>query len=240
MKLSFSNRAPQFFTRGIYTQCVFTVFWIVFSAQPAQTAQAVTMDQGIWNAIFFQSKVSPESPFKVGMELQNRLTHYTAANNRTLLRPSVLYSINPSWSLAAGVGYLPEVSSNGNEVRLWQQVLWKELGGLQLQVRGRLEQRWVGVFGVSKLRAPNHRLRLQVRSVIEKIALSNEFFYHFNTSPGVSVSGVDQNRFFVGPAIPIAEGARFEIGYLNQYQRRPTVSTHLMTHLAVVNLFWDL
>jgi hypothetical protein len=162
-------------------------------------------------------------------------------SSQFILRPAVGYRIAPGTTVHAGyawIGTLEDATDTlGSEHRIWQQLIWsRALDSVALTLRGRVEQRFSDDGD-----EVGHRLRLfgrvnvtpNTESVL--LALWNETFLQFNDTDWGLRSGFDQNRIFVGPGFNTQAGVRFEVGYLNVYQRGVQDQ---MSHVLAVNGFF--
>jgi hypothetical protein len=206
-----------------------------------------------WNAIFLQGKIAPNWgwSFESQLRLNEGWAYGTSTpnsletrGNRLLLRPALrwLPRGDNSLQVALGYGWVPNLSPERMENRLWEQVLLQ--GGKieqewAWQTRARLEQRHIEyTTGIA------HRVRAMVRAarlVPDSrlgVAIWDEVFINLNSPTKGPVSGFDQNRLFVGPMAQVAPGARVEMGYLNNFIARGSAASSAMTHILMtaVNL----
>lgn len=195
-----------------------------------------------WNAVMATLHVSKDTPsLAFWADVHVRRTSEGVVH---LTRPGVGFQVTPWLSLWAGYAWTPTFLDGNpdvvNEHRAWEQVLlqYETSFRLNLQSRTRLEQRFhengpeVG-----------HRLRQFVRvswrpsaEVPVGALVSDELFVAFNATPWGQPSGVDQNRFFVGPFFQLAPWARIEAGYMFVYLDRATDRfTHAVSATLVVS-----
>lgn len=109
-----------------------------------------------------------------------------------------------------------------DENRLWQRIAYRhDLFGVSWQHRVRQEQRFiVGSHPTS------NRTRYQIRgsygfSDDNNLGLTwfDEIMVNLNSAEPLPYGGFDRNRIFVGPYL-VANGHRYEFGYLGEYQKR--------------------
>ena len=141
-----------------------------------------------------------------------------------------------------GYGWLPNLSPERMENRLWEQALFQ--GGKMEEewawlARGRLEQRHIEfTSGVA------HRFRgmLRVSRLLSGMrwgaALWDEVFWNLNSLTKGPAAGFDQNRFFVGPLVQVMPGCRLELGYLSNFVGKGATTPSTLTHIffTAVNL----
>jgi hypothetical protein len=181
-----------------------------------------------------------EGPWGMHLEAQVRRAEMGGDWQQLLIRPGLNYQISPSWSVSAGWAFVETwqygsypVAAAFPEHRAWEQVqhTFKALG-LEWLHRLRLEQRWLGEMDidpggdtdVANWRYEN-RIRYLLRAGIPVgrsgktyVALWDEVFFNFGSN--VSGNDFDQNRAFAGIGRKLGDGARIEIGYLEQTLRR--------------------
>lgn len=189
-----------------------------------------------------------------------------------LVRASLLHRLRADMFLGAGYAWQPTWRSRGlrdyvDDHRIYEQWQWEVVdapSGLRMQLRTRFEQR---------LRHPTSTLEfgLRARQLLRFVLpvdsarrfmfiLWDELFVNFMDSGGSphgtdetgaieytprwAHAGFDQNRVFFGVGFQLEPGvARLEVGYQNQWFRRPQSSAgDLMGHTGLVSLVlhWSL
>lgn len=194
-------------------------------------------DGAVWTGVFATGKLHDgDSGPRLWLDLHARRT---GTGMPTIVRPGIGWDFSKGVNATVGYALVSTLASGTGEVtgdhRIWQQLLLshKLENGLALSFRPRLEQRFHFTSRGTQL-----RLRLQGRvgvplSEVWGLSVWDELFLGLNDVPWAT-QGFDQNRAFVGPYIQ-AEGARFEVGYLNVPLRKEGVTT--MSHVAAMNLF---
>jgi hypothetical protein len=243
-------RLPRFFRGAIFATLI-----LLGSAPltPLETpvAHAAETGRGVWFGQFVQGRFSENWGWY--LELQNRLMSGWDAlpgagasspnlletrHNRLILRPALRFlpTGSPSFQLAFGHGWTPNLSPSRDEHRLWQQVLLQtELSAnLQLSGRVRFEQRWIE----GAAQGVQHRIRLQGRSVKRlsptvAFVAWDELFWGFS-------GGFDQNRIFLGPQFQLLPGVRIEPGYLQILMAQGSQRDSQLNHILNVFTFVEL
>jgi hypothetical protein len=175
-----------------------------------------------WNADPASSESSPDS-------LKTR-------GNRWILRPALTWSASsiPGLQFFFGTAFTPNLSPVREEERLWEQGQYDQaLGELRFSQRLRLEQRHI-----VRTEGLAHRVRYQLKlSLPGAWASWDEVFLNLNTVAGASQSGLDQNRFFVGPQYLLKASdtqVRVEWGYFQAWVARGTARDAQMLHALLV------
>jgi hypothetical protein len=181
---------------------------------PSAEARPVNSEAQGWYAAIVQGPI--DRPFLYYLEAQPRAGQ---ADGRILLRSA----LGPTVRL--------------NESRLYQQLLYNTaLGPVKLVSRTRLEQRLL-----ASAAGTSHRVRTLLRGAYPldaegtfSLLLWDEVFFHLNTVEGGPRAGFDQNRAFVGAASKLSPHVALEVGYLNNFIRRPTAPADVMIHAPYV------
>lgn len=196
-------------------------------AVPVQAGAQTITDGRVWWNVTVQERARTESPWRWYFELQGRHRDGVSDIDQLLVRPAVGYDLTSRSSLWAGYGYTPSYLANGTaltgdvltENRAWQQYLWVGPGlGSTLQWRSRLEERAIEENDRLAWRFRQFwRLTRQLHPGLGGLTFVawDEVFVHLNDTTR-TVSGFDQNRVFVGLGVGPWQGARFEVGYVNQ------------------------
>jgi hypothetical protein len=163
------------------------------------------------------------------LEIQFRFVDNVSDFSQRLLRPSLTYRLNDTFSLTAGYAHVLTDLGEGRSVsenRPWQQLgytIHRNDYGLVLSGRTRLEQRFVETGDDLGWRV---RQMLRVEIPFEekgktKALIWNETFVGLNSTDWGQRDDLDQSRTFLGVMTPIAENLNVEAGYLNQWINRP-------------------
>ncbi len=220
------------------------------------TAHALQSDFGNWTGIFTQGKFNShwgwffESQLRLqeGWEFPSSQPDALQTRaNRLLVRPAVRWFPlgNNFLQLSFGYGWTPNLSPERDEHRIWQQAMIQDGDPREAwswSSRLRLEQRRIEFTeGLA------HRVRFQSRiwryfGEQKNIGpvLWDEAFFNLNTLNRGPKAGLDQNRFFIGPAVAFSPNARLEMGYLNLYYPKGFARDSLMSHLMAVYVLMDL
>ncbi len=154
-----------------------------------------------------------------------------------IVRPAFGWDLNKSLSVALGGAWVGVggASTDGelvSEARVWEQVMLAgKVEDLQLGLRLRLEQRFLEA-------GTGHRLRVWGRAAVPvsealSFVVTDEAFVG-TLGPGAPVA-FDQNRLFVGLALPLYEKSRIEVGYGHVVLTRADATSHF--HVVATNLF---
>lgn len=219
--------------------------------QAAPSASARTDDEGGWIMLYGSGSLAPIredlSPLLWWFDSQLRMRDDSNGYDQLLIRPGV--GVDLGFGFSAWLGYLyvnedPSSSSNFDEHRAWQQLLWKmSLASFGFQSRTRLEQRFVDGDGEA-----GWRFREFVKASYAfpsarrfGLAVYDEVFFDLNDTSEGADTGFAQNRFFIGPTMKLSDDgpATIEVGYLNQYIRRDGGSDSV-NHLVSLNLMFNL
>jgi len=157
-----------------------------------------------------------------------------------ILRPALGLQATPWLSAWAGYAWVPVFRGNErfDEHRFWQQLIATHAtpSELKLQSRTRFEFRFAdsgddtGLRIREFVRAGWMKKRWSVQPVVW-----DELFIGLNDTDWGQSAGYDQNRLFVGVALPtVATWARFEAGYLFVHLNR---DTDQVFHVLALNVF---
>lgn len=180
----------------------------------------VLSDERLWVNVTAQERAGTESPWRWYLETQGRSRDGVSGLDMVLVRPAVAYDLTGRFSVWAGYGFTPLYPPTGgalNENRTWQQLLWSgPAGGVTLQLRTRLEQRWMEGGGAVSWRTRQFaRVTRQLTARGLAITAWDEVMININDTNRVA-QGFDRNRVFGGVAFTVAPHTRFEIGYINE------------------------
>ncbi|WP_375764735.1 DUF2490 domain-containing protein [Archangium gephyra] len=207
---------------------------------PSAEARPVNSEAQGWYAAIAQGPI--DRPFLYSLELQPRVGQN---DGRLILRSALGLALPvPGLSVWLGYAWIPvwawsdeDPTVRLNESRLYQQLLYNTaLGPVKLVSRTRLEQRLL-----ASASGASHRVRTLLRGAYPldaegtfSLVLWDEVFFHLNTVEGGPRAGFDQNRAFVGAAWKLSPHVALEVGYLNNFIRRPTAPADAMIHAPYV------
>ncbi len=154
------------------------------------------------------------------------------------------YAWTPSWRARDGENFT-------DEHRLWQQWQWELRdvpSRIRLQLRTRVEERFHTQIPLDVGVRLRQLARLSVgvdRDERVWFVLWDEVFFGLNDAGGGEMrapyqrAGFDQNRLFVGWAmVAVPNTLRFELGYFNQWIRRPgNPAGDAVNHAAMLNAY---
>ncbi len=222
-------------------------------------AQELTHQYQSWLALNYQGPVAG----RLGLvgDVQYRVwDDFTP--QQVLVRQALVWWFTPQ--LFAGIGYAwtpgwrsPELANFFDEHRIYQVLQYQyshPASGFVLQLRTRFEQRFRHPEGDVEF---GLRARQMVRALLPlaagkrfSLVAWDEVFIHLANSGGEptgattrtpqwAYTGFDQNRAFVGVGYQFIPGVfRLEVGYLNQFIRRPNnPAGDLMSHNGLVQMF---
>jgi hypothetical protein len=163
------------------------------------------------------------------LEIQHRFIDNASDFSQRLIRPSVTYRLNDTFTVTAGYAHiLTDLDGRQpfSENRPWQQLGYSIYGndyGLNVSGRTRLEQRFVELGDDVGWRV---RQMLRVELPFQekgqtKGVLWNETFVGLNSTSWGQRNDLDQSRTFLGVMTPVTENIQVEAGYLNQWINRP-------------------
>lgn len=206
----------------------------IFSLMTAQAA--AEQDAGSWLVTNLTKGLDQRT--SVNLEIQYRFLDNSSDFNQRLLRPSLSYRLNDTFTLTAGYAHVltdPDGGRPFSENRPWQQLgysIYHNDYGFQLSGRTRLEQRFVETGDDVGWRVRQMlRMELPFRAQgSTKGVLWNETFLGINATDWGQRDGFDQTRTFVGFLTPVTPNVTLEAGYLNQWIQRP--GEDLINHIA--------
>ncbi len=216
----------------------------------ALRAQSLEEDVGAWLVVAGQGHLQPkqeDSRLRWWFDGQLRFADNSNGFNQSIVRPGVGYDLSKTTTLWLGYGWFhtdPSSKPAFEEHRIWQQFTWNlKLGSSRLQSRTRLEQRFLETGD-----DVGWRFREFVRFTPPPSSKTgfglrfwDEVFVNLNDTDWGTKAGFDQNRFFAGVGWILNEDKDLilEVGYLNQYIRRPSAADS-MNHLLFVQLLFTL
>ena len=184
-------------------------------------AQTVT-DERVWFTLTLQEPGNAGSPWRWTFESYFRSREGVDELDSMGFRPTVIYALNPHWSVGGGYAFVPQFPVTGGTLidnRLYGQVGWTAaVGGGTLSLRTRMEVRFVesnsGAAGRFRQQARfTHPFRKGSRF---SWGGYDELFVYTNGTT-LAARGVDSNRIYAGLAMAMPHSTRLEAGYLNQF-----------------------
>jgi len=208
-------------------------------------------------SVLFNTSLSADSEVQNWLQinqtlfLNRSLSVFTEIHPRVSLSEGELSSFIARFALQyqigsfnAGAGSLWQTSffpAKKNEVRHFLQGVYSHTGFIasDFSHRVRVEER---SFNDSTQKF--YRLRYQLRSTHSwfdsdelRALLANEIFLNLNSSEKSGpVSGLDQNRFFVGVNIRWSDKAASDLAYLFNYVKRSASQEGLINHILFYSL----
>ena len=184
-----------------------------------------------WLFISHTQKISER--FDVLLDAQVRTADHFDYANTLLLRTGLGYNFNKNHGVVLGYAYKGDREKVAadyeftHENRIYQQYLHQfKLSKTEMQLRGRLEQRWVKDGSVDF----SQRLRLFVSAQIPLFTdtaftkgvyagVQNEVYLNVMNRHHVNNSIFDQNRTFFSMGYRWSKAIDSEIGYMHWYQK---------------------
>jgi hypothetical protein len=207
-------------------------------------------DEGFWFMLLAQGSFGGANDgaqeganrYRWWLDVQPRAGDELAFRNQLLVRPGLGYAFDPRTVGWLGYAWIRSELPDGRyttENRVWQQLTWSpDVDLFGLASRTRLEQRFPEDRSETGWRFRQFFKMSQPLSEGSRISLVgyDEVFFDLNDTDWGQRSGFSQNRLFAGLGWrPEAlGGATFELGYLNQYLRRPGEDG--MYHILSCNL----
>lgn len=202
--------------------------------------------QSWWNitAVGPLSQQPDAVKFKFWLEGVLRLGDDSSRSTQRIFRPGLGYALNDTTSVWLGYAWIntaPPLSPEAlKEQRMWQQLLWvKKYEQSTLTSRLRFEQRFFSnhpVVGWRLRELVKFSLPWSYNSKWSLVGI-DEVFVHYSHRKNYTLTGFDQNRFFMGLAYKLNAALSVEVGYLNQYVYRYRNSDFLANNLATNFLF---
>ncbi len=234
------------------TRCLHAISMLAVSCVLASIfespAQGQVQDAGLWLGAFSQGQLSPKG-------LEDARTRWWFDGNARFLgddfelfqgvvRPGLGYQLTEeqtAWMGYAWIGEsLPDLTFHEN--RIWEQwSLARDHGDVTIQLRSRLEQRFVSLGDDVGWR---FRQMLRLQKPIERYpnllwVAWDEIFFHLNDTDWGARTGYNQNRLFIGlgRTPPTRSSRRTEIGYLYQQIQVAEDGADLSNHILSINFF---
>lgn len=152
------------------------------------------------------------------------------------------YTTRGGVELSAGYRHVEDWDANGrlpNEERLRQMILVPLGSGFNGRLR--FEQRFNSSGSEIGFRL---RPRLGFDTPLNarglKLFATQEHFYNFNSTAWGQRAGFERMRNTLGVSIPLGDGVRGEVGYLNQYRYGRDGARDRMDHVATFTLSFNL
>jgi hypothetical protein len=199
-------------------------------------AHAAEQDLGVWSAVLSATELG-DGPARFWLDLHARRD---GARFLAIVRPGLGLQLTDHASAWVGAGWIPSVPDDGDathEIRVWEQLIATgDLGSWgTLQSRTRFEQRTLDGgdlgFRVREFVRFGAVPRQEQRA---SLVVWDEVFLGLNETGWGAVSGLDQNRLFVGAALPVRHGGRVEVGLLQVAVPRDELG---LTWIAAMNWF---
>lgn len=178
---------------------------------------------------------------KYWLEGQGRFGKDTSQFSQGMVRAGLGYAVTEKVSVWLGYAFVPTEEPFAkvpfDEHRIWQQVLWSDkFADITLTSRSRLEQRFIPTGS-----NVGWRFRQMFKASVPiaydfSFVISDEYFANINKTNYGADEGFDQNRAFVGIGYNFDKNIKTEIGYMNQYIRKPKAADR-MDDILSVNLY---
>lgn len=224
---------------------VFNLTFIsLFSLQAGCWAASTEIESKLWANIQLSGPLSADKTWHYYLEPQLRFVDDPYKFNQANLYAGVYKTVTSSTSLWVGVMRRFEIKSDGDvflENRLWEQMVVDLYRRDRLKVvsRSRFEQRKnVDSAVIANRFREKFTLQLPIPNRSGYfIELADEVFLQLNQPEWVTQRVFSENRASIGLEVPINKIARYEVGYLNQYQySKPRQACNVV----FVNLIVDL
>jgi hypothetical protein len=236
------------------TRCLHAISMLAVSCVLASIfespAHGQIQDAGLWLGTFSQGQFNPKG-------LEDARTRWWFDGNARFLgddfelfqgvvRPGLGYQLTEeqtAWMGYAWIGEsLPDLTFHEN--RIWEQwSLARDHGDVTIQLRSRLEQRFVSLGDDVGWR---YRQMVRLQKPIDRYpnllwVAWDEVFFHLNDTDWGARTGYNQNRLFVGigRTPPLRSSRRTEIGYLYQQIQVAEDGADLSNHILSINFFFS-
>jgi hypothetical protein len=200
-------------------------FISLFTLQTGCWAASTEIESKFWANFQLSGPLSADKTWHYYLEPQLRFVDDPYKFNQANLYAGVYKTVTASTSLWIGVMRRFEIKSDGDvflENRLWEQMVAElyQRDRVKIVSRSRFEQR-KNVDSAVIANRFREKLTLQIPIAGESgyfIELADEVFFQLNQPEWVTQRVFSENRATIGLEIPINKIARYEVGYLNQYQ----------------------
>jgi Protein of unknown function (DUF2490) len=206
----------------------------------------VTEDDGAWMQTVVEGSLKDVDPtlekVRLWVEGQARFNHDFNQFYQGMLRVGLGYSLSDRATMWAGYNWLP--TQQFNKAAISEQDAWTafrytlptELGTVSF--RTMLESSFLKGndvrFRARQMVRFSHPMTFEPRL---SVIAWDEAFVRINSTQYGGKSGFDQNRAFAGVGWTVNPNARFELGYMNQYNDDAVHFNNTMQHLIVGSLF---
>ena len=209
-------------------------------AQPSEDFQTWGNITAIGSLDFLNPKFKN---FKYWLEGQGRFGLNTSTFSQGMVRAGLGYKLNEQSSIWLGYAWVttdePFTTTAFDEHRIWEQFLWSDKFSFgTLTSRSRLEQRFIPTGS-----DVGWRFRQMFKASIPmpfapdfSFVASDEYFVNLNKTNYGADDGFDQNRAFAGIGYNFNKNIKTEVGYMNQYIRKP-IGPDRMDNILSVNLY---
>jgi hypothetical protein len=215
----------------------YSIFLMVVLILSMRTSAQTTHENTGWFAWFSSYKLSAR--WRLHFDGQIRSADDWEYARTILLRPGIIYVLNPNNTLTLGYAYIATNSrpANGSKTTLSENRIWEQyinttkIGRTSLQNRLRLEQRFIertteNVFA--------QRLRYFARAMIPFAkpkgsfnkgffgAMQNEVFFNIQNKDKINNNFFDQNRVYMAIGYRFSKKVDVDAGYMNQFVKGAT------------------
>ena len=219
---------------------------LALAATPSDARAETRSDGRLWLAAIGQGSLGRLDPrlekWRWWLEGQARFRDDFGTFDQGFPRAALGYTIFPKTAIWLGYAWIrtePASGADSNENRIFQQLTWSRVfDPVTLAARTRLEQRILDTGSATGWRFRQwFKLTVPLWSRLSLVA-HDEVFVHLNSTDWGADSGLDQNRFFIGPGWDIDRDRHFrvEVGYLNQFVDQSSGANQLNHVLALVLL----
>jgi hypothetical protein len=190
-----------------------------FPSQQVGSKSSIPFCCQVWSLNFVRGQIDQAGKWDYYLELQPRADFEDSNRSRILMRPALVYNLNQTESIWAGILHQTDGYLNATEFRTWQQ--YQRVDQSQKVIilnRTRLEQRFKQGESDIGLRV-RHMLRAQIPAGEESqwsVVLFDELFLGLNENASQKTRGFDQNRAFGGLRYDMENKSFVEFGILNQ------------------------
>lgn len=206
------------------------------------TCLASTVNRGMfWIGADFDGTFKQGEAWHYNGLIQPRLADTPSKLQQLFMGSSIYYEYDNGLSLWFGYNFIPTNGLN-QPISFLEQRVWPQLEyvinatpHLNISLRTRFEYRWL-----SNSNQQGERLRQRLGFIIRNTNrfgvdydIFDELFLNVNNAAWANHT-VGQNRVFLGLIFPVHKDFAIDIGYLNIYFPRPTVS--LVDHVFILML----